>query len=350
MLPQLAIQSIICDLAWFCASLSATLAFDYPTPQAIAQMLFEQPMFQNKTTETTSTRENDRRPAPFGWIAYYDALMAQNPSGREYLEVVSQSRHMEEQVIGYTLPKAGNLRNISKPGKPAIILVPSFSPYGVLEYTQLIPHIEDDWTLYNLSHPGLGQGESLLNIEALINYHALSIREMNLCGSITLVGRSAGGWVANAVAALLKAQEPSYNVAVAMLDSLPIDDTCSLYAELFNEALEYGALATLEQRTSFDAFSMSAFSWYNAQKNGFSHFLPLSSGQEVPTLFLRAATMTQGIRRAAAQDPSIQTADMGWNRYCSSFSAAEVPGDHFTMLDEPMVTTLAATLKEWLHR
>ncbi|WP_188295986.1 type I polyketide synthase [Streptomyces sp. CBMA156] len=169
---------------------------------------------------------------------------------------------------------------------PAVVCFPAFtSPPG--EYGLLARQLPGLWVL---PHPGYDGGPVPEDVEALVRAHAASIERLGR--PVVLLGRSTGGLVAQAVAERVGAE------AVVLVDTYPVRDE-----EWLTELAVRGA-------TRLDEPGLAALGAYARI------FLDWQGATTVPTLHLRAG---------------------------------DVPGDHYSVLDEHVVTT-AEAIRVWLSR
>jgi pimeloyl-ACP methyl ester carboxylesterase/acyl carrier protein len=109
-------------------------------------------------------------------------------------------------------------------GGRSIVLLPSLGPMsGPHEYVRLARELGGSHTVLTLPLPGFGPGEALPDsAEAAIVTLGEAIRELELGPGLIIGGHSSGGWLAQAVAARLEAEEEPV-AAVVLLDTFPPD-------------------------------------------------------------------------------------------------------------------------------
>jgi thioesterase domain-containing protein len=173
-------------------------------------------------------------------------------------------------------------------------------------------------------HPGFAAGETLpATLDALVTAHAATVRAIAGDGPVVLLGRSAGGWVAHAVAERLAA-EGTAPLAVVLLDTYPSSDDrgqalSAMTSDMLHRAAEFPS-ADPDRLTAMAGYFELFADW---------HPSPLGS----PTLFVRARDPLPGTEPAP-----------GWSL---PHTEVTVPGDHFTVLEEHARTT-ALAVHHWL--
>ncbi|GGQ05371.1 hypothetical protein GCM10010266_30830 [Streptomyces griseomycini] len=209
---------------------------------------------------------------------------------------------------------------------PRLICFPALSALsGPQEYARFGVGLRGLRPVSAVRHPGFGPGEALpATLDALVTAQAAAVRAVAGDGPSVLLGRSAGGWVAQAVAERLEA-EGSAPLAVVLVDTYPGsgDDRGQALSAMTSDMLRRAA-----EFPSADPGRLTAMAGYFELFAGWEPS-PLAS----PTLFVRARDPLPGAEPAPA-----------W-----SLPHAEVvvPGDHFTVLEEHARTT-ALAVHHWL--
>ncbi|MFI9804323.1 type I polyketide synthase [Streptomyces sp. NPDC052301] len=307
--------------------LPGTLAFDHGHPEAIAAHLDE----RLPDTGTTGA-------APEGGPAGTDDGAAEGLLTRLYREAAGTGRLDEGAAL---LESAARLKDTfavpaeagTPPapvwfgpgdGRPVALCLPSFSAVsGVHEYARFATGLTDAWRVGALPHPGFRPGQPLpASVEALAELHAGAVLEAADGAPVLLVGRSAGGWVAHAVAAALE-RAGTAPVGVALLDTPANGGDPRGHAVMVRGMLERDSrLVTLDDHrlTAMGAYSALFRPWTPA---------PVTA----PTLLvLAAAPYGDTGERIAAWPLAHET--------------VEVTGDHFTMLEDHAATT-AKAVEHW---
>jgi thioesterase domain-containing protein len=220
-----------------------------------------------------------------------------------------------------------------KPGgePPLLFCLPSFGPVsGPHEYARFAAALHGTARVLVLPQPGFLAGEPLpADLEALTALHAAAVRRAAGGRPYALVGRSAGGWVAHAVAARLE-RDGDRPAAVALLDTYDPD-----YDQL--PALEPSMTAAMQQREGrFSLCNDVRLAAMGAYHRAFGGWRP--TAVQAPTLLVRAADpWLEEIRETA-----------GWRSVWSlPHTAVDAPGDHFSLLEDHADTTAKAVLA-WL--
>ncbi|MFJ9153083.1 type I polyketide synthase [Streptomyces sp. NPDC102270] len=214
---------------------------------------------------------------------------------------------------------------------PALVCFPSFAGRsGAHQYARLAAGARGERDVWVLSAPGFVAGEPLpADLAALLRLHADDV-ERCVDGStpFALLGHSAGGWLANAVAVELvrRGLRPA---AMVLLDSYapgsPVLPRIGEYiGRSMSESPAEGAAALLDDTvlTAMGGIARVFAGWHPADLG-------------VPALQVRATE--------PLAEPGFP--DSGWQAHWPALPApveVDVPGDHFTMITEHAATTLDA--------
>ncbi|WP_301542273.1 non-ribosomal peptide synthetase [Pyxidicoccus fallax] len=235
---------------------------------------------------------------------------------------------------------------------------------GVLGYADLVRQLGGSWPVYGLSASGLEGGElPPASVEALARDYLAQVRAVQPHGPYRLGGWSFGGLVAYEMARLLQAHGERVDV-LALFDTpaptahvRPEPDTLTLLAgfaqvlglpwrslgvdvEHLRRLDARDALASvLEQSPRSPDLEPAAaeclFAVYQRLHEALRHYTP-SGTYTGPTWVFRAATPSGGPTSAE---------DLGWGPWLTEPPRVhEVTGDHYGLLREPHVASLARTL------
>ncbi len=215
------------------------------------------------------------------------------------------------------------------PATPRLVCLPSLAGQsGPHQFAEFAAGMRDTRDVTVSPHPGFVSGEPLAaNADALTRAHAEAVLHGTRGAPFALVGYSSGGWVGHAVAELLEASGV-FPAAVVLIDTYPPGSKPT--GELWPEVLGRMATGHGRSRTGEEA-SLTATA---VHMNLFDGWRP--GTLVAPTLLVRASerpvSSAGGDRRA---------------HWPVRHAAVEVPGDHFTMMEEHASST-ARAVHEWL--
>ncbi|MFC5666794.1 beta-ketoacyl synthase N-terminal-like domain-containing protein, partial [Kitasatospora misakiensis] len=213
------------------------------------------------------------------------------------------------------------------PAAPRFFCFPSFaSRSGAHQYARLAAAVGGRHELWALPAPGFAAGEQLpADLDALVRLHAEDVERLAAGQPFALLGHSAGGWIAHAVAARLE-ELGALPVSVVLLDSYRPGSAilpriqAEIAAQLTDGRIPAGNLLDDVCLTAMGGYARLFEAWQPR---------PLAT----PTLHLRAARPLPGFPAADWQ--------ASWP---APHTGAEVPGDHFTMTGEHSPSTVHAVL------
>ncbi|MCX4851553.1 type I polyketide synthase [Streptomyces sp. NBC_00893] len=208
---------------------------------------------------------------------------------------------------------------------PILVCVPAFSAIsGVHEYARFGSMLRGRRNVVTLAHPGFTPGEPVPgSVDALARLHAETILELAGDTPVVVAGRSAGGWVAHAVAEVID-EVPGRLAGVVLIDTPPDGGDLNSYGAMAEGMMERdGMFVTVDDHalTNMGAYSLLFAEWK-------------AKAVAAPTLLVQATDVYTG-----------GTGNI--SRWALPHESVEVPGDHFTMLEDHSATT-ADAVEQWV--
>ncbi|MGW6928732.1 SDR family NAD(P)-dependent oxidoreductase [Lentzea sp. NPDC054927] len=325
--------------------LGATVVFDHPTlPQLTAhvQAALATPTKPGIDTDSQAPW-GDRVPTPIisSGSDNSGALNSSTPPSRPqpfaalYHRVLTEKGPREAMAMrflaSYALPTSTTpepvtpLQLTNGDQDPVLVYLPSYLTPGEQAPLQLAQQFDHD--LYLLPYPGFAENAPIpADVETFLDSHAESVRQLAANRPTVLIGHCLGGAVAHAISPRINAK------AVILIETdegvLTRDDDRAL------------ALVAGEARIPPDHYTVS-----DAAVLAGGGYVRIFDGWRpqpgtIPTLLLQAGPT----REMLARHP-----DRDWRpRWPLPHDAAEIPGDHDTVLTEHAGTT-AAAIREWLR-
>ncbi|MFI1049742.1 type I polyketide synthase [Streptomyces griseoruber] len=318
--------------------LAATITFDHPTPVELAVHIDESmgtvqdsgPVAAPRTPDDEPLSTLYRRLAAEGKFADASALIGVASALRGRYTLDERAVHTPQ-----PLHLAQGDRDT------AVVCFPALSAIsGPHEYARFGHAFQGERDLFVVPSPGWGAADLLPDsLDTFLTQHVETVRR--LVGDdrpFVIVGRSMGGCLAHAVTARLE-QEGRTPAGLLLIDTYPIDSAVREgMGEWWLTALLTGMLDRIEAYDMvWSDASLTAMGGYN---NIFAPWQPQPVA--APTLALRADTPL----RHMAVDP---TGRDDWRAYWPvPHRVVDIPGDHFTVLEEHTPTTVEAA-RQWLH-
>ncbi|MFI1766386.1 thioesterase domain-containing protein [Streptomyces sp. NPDC020800] len=217
------------------------------------------------------------------------------------------------------------------PGTPLLCFPPMMAPSGPHYFGRFAPVFAGERDVTVLPHPGFAPGELLpANREAIVRFQAEAVQRQAGERPFVLLGYSSGGWMVNAVAALLERQGTA-PAAVVLVDTYTATNS-------FEARLE---AALRERGSTSEAFELLT----GAQLTGQGGYVRVFDDWkpdpiEAPTLYVHA-TFPPG------EPTALETEDRWQPEWPYPHEDADVPGDHFTIMEDHSEST-ALAVRDWL--
>ncbi len=215
--------------------------------------------------------------------------------------------------------------------RPSIVAIPSIAALsGTHQFLGFAKYLRDMRNLYAVTVPGFLAGERLpASIDVAVEAEASAVRRYIEDGPIVLVGMSAGGMLAYAVARHLEDTEGPVIAGVVLLDSYP-------FGKDSDDTLAYSMLKRMFQERDLRRYltetRLTAMAWYMKLLMDWE-----VSEVNAPTLMVRPSEPMQGM-----------SAEGEWKtQWPHPHDSVEVPGDHWTMMMESDIST-AQAMEEWI--
>ncbi|MEV2255474.1 type I polyketide synthase [Streptomyces sp. NPDC050147] len=325
-------------------ALPATLLFDYPTPRGVAAHLEElwtlnnpepsgasaAPLRQEGASQSTSAPKGT---AADSLSALFRTACARGKAwdGMALLTTAARLREVFEDAAVLGSPPAAVTLATGGSGT-RLICFPALSALsGPHEYTRFGPALQERRPVSVLPNPGFLPGELLpATLDAFVAAQACAVHACAGDEPFVLLGRSAGGWVAHAVAEKLETMglTPS---AVVLIDTYPGAESGSGGLGGDGPALSAMTAGMLENSAQFASVETDRLTAMAGYLELYADWKPTSLS--APTLFVRAGDRLPGIE--AAEPWSLPHYEI------------TVPGDHFTVLEDHSRTT-ALAVHTWL--
>ncbi|MEV7006677.1 type I polyketide synthase, partial [Streptosporangium sp. NPDC051022] len=323
--------------------LPTTLTFDHPTPQAIAAFL------DREIGETA--REAGGRPdrtgaqqATGGLAAIYRQM---HDAGKdvEAAELLLAASHVRGRFDASARDRhaPAPIKLATGPGRVSLVCFPALSAIsGPHEYSRFGQAFRDERDVYVVPSPGFTGGEDQALPDSLETFIQMNVEGLRSCVGedepFVIVGRSMGGCVAHAVAVALEDQG-LVPAGLALIDSYPIDAADQEGLEWWLGSMIGGMLERIDRfdMTLHDG-RLTRMGAYNRLFVGWQ-----PKPVETPTLLLRAAEPLRG----TVVGPEGR---LDWRAYWPvAHESVDIPGDHFTILEEHSDTT-ARAISSWIDR
>lgn len=321
--------------------LPATIVFDYPTPIELARYLCMQPALVRQSGAGLARAGLDSLEDRGGQTSAADrssdtiASLFQQARGRGLLEESVELLMVASKLRPTFATKLDRARAPAPvvlsegPAAPRLICLPSLvAMAGPHQYVRFARTLRDVRKAAALPTPGYVRGEDLpATVDLAAETQAETVRGWAEDAPFAIVGYSSGGILAHAVASHLTTLGLA-PAALVLIDPYPIEPQAITdhLAEFIDQVFA---------REGAEAFVTDA--WLTAM----AAYIRLFAGWQpadvpTPTLFVRPASPAPGM---SGED---------WrSTWESTQEVLEVPGDHFTMMENHADTT-AQAIESWL--
>ncbi|MGW3432547.1 type I polyketide synthase [Streptomyces melanosporofaciens] len=331
--------------------LNTTVVFDYPSPGDMVAHV--RPRLAAEAAPSPAGRQVQEQSGPDAPVAapvtepVPAAPQADAPDtlGSLYRQAAQQGKH---QIAMDLLMNAARLRptfedpadfegnirpaRLSRgPGRPRLMCFSSHVALGgVHQYARFAGLFRGNRDVAALGTVGSVQGESLpANLDTLFRLQARIVAEYAEGAPVVLCGSSAGGILAHSVAAALENQgTPAAGVVLLdtyLPDTTRLGDAADAWLDEMYER---------DELVSMEGVRMSAMGWYAHLMEGWKP--PEIS---VPSLHVRAT------EKVVQTDPD--SSERSWQADWPADSVADVPGNHFTMMEKHADST-AQAVEDWV--
>ncbi|MFE4451591.1 type I polyketide synthase [Streptomyces sp. NPDC056796] len=320
--------------------LGATAMFDHPTTTRLAARLAE--LVGDGAADTARTPSGPG--SPFDSIeALYRESYALGEAGSAGMDLVQAAARIRPSftradAAGHVQPPVRLSRGDGS--LTALVCLPAITATaGPVQYAKLSQRVQGRREVVVLTNPGYSEGQLVPDsFESFIEQRIASLRAFVGTEPFVLLGHSAGGLIAHAMA--MRAEEAGLAPAgVVLIDTFQAGDR---FSRKTTNAMMDGLFAR-EHLLGPDALSgvrLTAMGRYHTLMAE-CEIAPVKS----PTLFLRAA---DPLPHQAEGPDGDGPAEGGWQpSWPFPHTLATTPGDHFTIMEDNIAVTTDA-IERWL--
>ncbi|GAA4881563.1 hypothetical protein GCM10023235_72400 [Kitasatospora terrestris] len=320
--------------------LAPTVTFDKPDPTRLAEHLAE--LIGDVPAQPAAAGAPDGDDPRHPLSTLYRRLAAQGSFG-EASALIGVASHLRTRF-----PVEDRAKHALKPlqlasgdGELAVVAFPALSAIsGPHEYARLAHAFQGERDVFVLPSPGWTPEDHLPDsLDTFLTLHTEAV--LDLVGTerpLVIVGRSMGGAVAHAVTERLEALGRPV-AGLVLVDSYPIESAVREgMGEWWLTAMLGGMLDRIDRYDMvWSDASLTAMGGYNNVFAGWR-----AGPVDAPVLALRADTPLRG----TVVDPS---GAHDWRAYWPvPHEVRDIPGDHFTVLEQHTPTT-AQAVREWIE-
>ncbi|MDX6741095.1 type I polyketide synthase [Actinocorallia sp. A-T 12471] len=315
--------------------LSATVTFDHPDARSLAAHLLTL-LGDPSADEPAPTPGEADRYGPLSTLYRGLAARGEFAAAAQLIGVASHLRSSfgwDERAEHAKKP----LTLAEGPADVALVLFPAVSAIsGPHEYARFGHAMSGERDVFVLPSPGYAESDALPDSEeTYIGMHADAVAELVAGRPYAVLGRSMGGCIAHSVAAELERRGHGPR-GLALIDTYPIDSPLRPgFEDWWLAAMLTGMLDRIERYDM--VWSDASLTTMGAYGRVLAAWDP--SPITAPTLLLRAA---EPLRHTILDGPH------DWRAFWPlPHDTADVPGDHFTVLEDHAGTTVEA-VRAWL--
>ncbi len=313
--------------------LPATLLFEHPTPAALAAGLLHGLAHpEDAGTRSGGAHSGGAESASGTLVALMREAGGRGEIG-EFMELLSAASRFRPTFEAHSDPPQeapGSLRLATGAGRPSLVCLPTvLATAGPHQYAKFAHGFRDERDVAVLTLPGFAEGERLpASVRDVAAVHAEAVGRLALDAPPVLVGYSAGGVLAYALAGYLQSIgcPPA---GVVLIDTLSLAHDA--VAEVLGNVV-WGMLAREDVRVPVSDAGLTAMAAYGGLLAGWE---PVEVA--APTLALRANALTSEV-----------FAELAWaTAWGVAHETVEVPGNHVALMEENVDST-AQAVKDWL--
>ncbi|MCM3812097.1 SDR family NAD(P)-dependent oxidoreductase [Streptomyces sp. DR7-3] len=313
--------------------LRPTVAFDCSNPRELARFLRAE-LLAAPAAEPSAPPVSARRAGPLdaaGELFRYAAEQGRLKTGVKMLHQAAQLRPMFTALEGREgIP--GPLRLATGAKRPRIICLSAFVALGgAHQFVRFASFFGQEYDVAALDVPGFQNDEPLAaDAEALADVYCDMISELVGDDPFVLLGSSSGGVLAHATGERMSRRGVA-PAGVVVIDGYPMT---SPHINRVQDQLLKGMFEREERFVSLDGTRLTAMGWYCGM---YEFWEPRAV--DTPTLLLRATVPLEGM----TDDPESEE----WRAVWPATKVLDVPGDHFTVMEDHLETT-TRVIKDWL--